>query len=62
MLGTLEGPHLCPEVGGTIFNVDYYYNDGFLWEPDNHIEHIEKSCKYVSAETSAHADRVSSPS
>jgi hypothetical protein len=49
-------------VGGTIFNVDYYYNDGFLWEPDNHIEHIEKSCKYVSAETTAHADRVSSPS
>jgi hypothetical protein len=35
MRGSLDGPHLCPEVGGTIFNVDCYYNDGFFRERDN---------------------------
>jgi iron complex outermembrane recepter protein len=24
-------------VGGFIFNIDYYYNDGFFWEPDNFL-------------------------
>jgi iron complex outermembrane recepter protein len=24
-------------VGGIIFNVDYYYNGGFFWEPDNSL-------------------------
>ena len=37
MLSTGFDYTLSTQVGGFIFNVDYYYNDGFFWEPDNFL-------------------------
>jgi hypothetical protein len=58
MRGTLDGAHPCPEVGGTIFNVDYYYNDGFFWEPDNFLRQnsyglLDARIKYKALAASA---------
>jgi hypothetical protein len=58
MRGTLDGPHLCPEAGGTIFNVDHYYNDAFFWEPDNFLRQnsygpLDARIKYKALAASA---------